>query len=258
MLLLLLGCTFGPGQGFGEVTGGTLTAALVPGEARDLGDHTVLTDQGWVVRVDTFTLTLDAVRVQELQGGSGEAFDPANPPPGYGTCHGGHCHADDGSLVSYEDIQAELAGDGAAWVALVTLPVAAEADLVAGADYALVPEDPGPLARGEATRLEVGATAVHLAGRATLDDLDLALMVDLPLPAPFAAGVELPFDRGHDPVVTLDVALVVDGTLFDELDFAALASHGAVTLADPADPGADPFLTRLGGTTPTVTITRTP
>lgn len=230
----------------------------MPGEARDLGDHTVLTNQGWAVRVDAFTLSLDAVRVQELQGGSGASFDPANPPPGYSLCHGGHCHADDGSLVSYEDIQAELAGEEATWTALVTLPVAAEADLVAGAEYALFPEDPGPLARSEATRLEVGATAVHLSGGATREDVDLALTVDLPLPAPFAASVELPFDRGYDPVVTLDVGLMVDGTLFDDLDFAALATDGTMAFADPADAGADSFLTRLGETMPEVTLTRTP
>lgn len=260
MLLLLLGCTLSPGQGFGEIAGGTLDAALVPGPARDLGDHTLLTDQGFAVRVDAFTLALGAVRVEALEGGTAAEFDPANPPEGYSLCHGGHCHAADGSLVSYADIAAELAGADAEWVALATLPVDAEADLRAGATFTLLPDDPAPLPRGEATRLALTATRVHLEGEAG-DDAGLAapLSVDLDLPAGFDAGIELPFDRGYDPVVTLDVSLAVDGTLFDDLDLAALAAaDGAVTLDDPADPAADAFLTRLGATEPVVTLTRTP
>ena len=37
-------------------------------------------------------------------------LDPAKPPAGYSLCHGGHCHADDGRLVDYAEVQTELLG----------------------------------------------------------------------------------------------------------------------------------------------------
>jgi len=46
------------------------------------------------------------------EGGSGGTFDPSNPPPGYSLCHNGHCHSDEGELVSYEEVEAEMKASG--------------------------------------------------------------------------------------------------------------------------------------------------
>lgn len=71
-------------------------------------------------RFDTPRITIDSVEIGIRNvryygpgtGAGGAAggdvpFDPANPPPGFSLCHGGHCHADDGRLVPYEEIGAD-------------------------------------------------------------------------------------------------------------------------------------------------------
>src|SRR5688572_4227131 len=144
-LVLLLGigtlaCTFEDGHGFSTVDRASLEARLEPGVARDLGNHTVLTDVGYQVHLDSATLEVDEVALEELVGGGasgGTSFDPANPPPGYSLCHGGHCHADDGRLVEYAEIEAELAGGGARFSPVVTLPVDRGLDWLDGDAIAL-------------------------------------------------------------------------------------------------------------------------
>ena len=79
LLLSLWGCTLQPGTGFSTLEGLSLTLALEPGEARDLGDQTVLTDQGYRVRIDSLVLDVDRVALVELVGGT-SSFDPANSP----------------------------------------------------------------------------------------------------------------------------------------------------------------------------------
>lgn len=83
-----------------------------------------LDEQQRLKTANDFRIVVDEVDVVatgvELlaQAGSAAGFDPSSPPPGYTLCHNGHCHADDGRLVSYEDIAAELAGGGGAEVAV--------------------------------------------------------------------------------------------------------------------------------------------
>lgn len=72
-------------------------------------------------RVELEGLELDAGPVEliaALEGAAG--FDPAAPPAGYSLCHNGHCHADDGRLVPYEDIAAELANTSSLVVVTAT------------------------------------------------------------------------------------------------------------------------------------------
>ena len=94
--LLLLGCAFGPGHGFGEIAAADLAVAFEPGEARDLGDGWVLANTGDRFTLDTLVFTVESLDLLALEGGGSATFDPANPPAGYSLCHGGHCHADDG------------------------------------------------------------------------------------------------------------------------------------------------------------------
>jgi hypothetical protein len=57
-------------------------------------------------------LNLELVRVTTTSGGGGGEFDPSDPPEGYTLCHNGHCHAESGELVSYEDVRAEMQSGG--------------------------------------------------------------------------------------------------------------------------------------------------
>lgn len=256
--LLLLGCTAGPGAGFGELASATLDAALVPGEARDLGGGAVLTNLAYAVTPTVMTLELGSVALLELQGAGGATFDPANPPEGYGLCHGGHCHRDDGALVAYADVEAELAGGGASFVAVATLPVDATVDLLAGAHLDLEPESP-ILPKADVSKLTLGVGALHLEG--VVEDGDRGvwpLRIDLPLDAELGAGFDLVLDRASDPVLDLTVALEPGGTLFDDLDFAALAADDAVVLDDPDAAASLTLATALLAVEPVPAVTRHP
>lgn len=231
--LLLLACTAEPGRGFGELGSATLDANFVPGEARDLGGGAVLTNLVYTVIPTAMTLELGTVSLLELQGGGGATFDPANPPEGYGLCHGGHCHRDDGALISYADVEAELAGGDATFVAVATLPVDSTVDLLGGAHLELTP-DSAILPEADISKLTLGVGTFHLEG--SVEDGDggvWPLTVELPLGGQLGAGLDLPLARDLDPVVHLSLTLEPGGTLFDDLDFAALAADSAVILDDP-------------------------
>ncbi|MES2638134.1 MAG: hypothetical protein V4850_01580 [Myxococcota bacterium] len=258
LLLVLAACTFAPGHGFGALDEATLDAAWVPGEGRDLGGDTVLTDLGYEVHLDTFTLGLVDARLLELSGGGPSTFDPANPPEGYGLCHGGHCHRDDGALIAYADIEAELAGSDASFVAVTTLPIDAEVDLLAGASLDLSPPD-ADLPGADVSKIEVGLTGFTLVGTvADRDGWAAPFTVTLPTDAALSAGLELPLDRAHPPAISLALAIEPGGTLFDGLDFALLADEDGVVLDDIADPGASSLLAALLAVEPTSLVTRSP
>ena len=255
-LALALGCAFGPGEGFSEVAGATLRVALEPGAARDLGDGAVLTDQAYAVELDAMTLAVDALALQELQGGGSAEFDPSDPPAGYSNCHGGHCHADDGGLVDYADIEAELAGGVASFADIVSLSAGVDADLLAGRTVDLAAAEPSPhLPLADISRASLGVGALALSASVTggeLGDEALPLSLSLDYGGSITAGFELPVDRDLDPSITIAASLVIDGTLFDEIAFADRADEGALVIDDPDDPIAVAVLSALSAAALTV------
>lgn len=257
-LVLFAACTFAPGHGFGSLDAATLDAAWVPGEGRDLGGHTVLTDLGYEVHLDAFTLGLSEARLLELSGGGTSTFDPAHPPEGYGLCHGGHCHRDDGALIDYADIEAELAGAGASFVAVATLPVDADVDLLAGVTLAL-PTPDADLPAADVSKVEVGVAGFALAG--TVSDRDgwtAPFTAAIPTGGTLSAGLDVPLDREHDPAISLALAVEPGGTLFDGLDFRLLSEEDGVVIDAPTDPGADLLLAAILAVEPTSLVTRSP
>jgi hypothetical protein len=246
--LLSGACTFEDGTGFGTLRGAELSVELVPGEARDLGDRTVLTDQGYALRLETAVITLEAVELKELQGGGGQAvsFDPANPPPGYSLCHAGHCHAADGSLPTYEEIEDQLAGGSASFVAVVSLPVNDPIDLWSG-DRARLGE-PAPSAELPQTnirRVSVSAKQIELRGEASLGPVGggigptpVPLEIVLPIGAAFDKSFELDISRDEPGEFSLSVDVVLTARVIDGIDYATLVSGGSLTLNDPEAPAA--------------------
>jgi hypothetical protein len=256
VILLVVGCTFSEGRGWGSIEAATFEAAFVPGEARDLGDGRVLTDLGYEVDLETFEVAFGELALLELQGGGNATFDPANPPPGYTLCHGGHCHSETGELVDYADVEAELAGDDATFEAVAAIPVETAADLLVP-DLLELSVGSDDLPSADVSRLEVSVGDVALTGTVTDGaEWSASVVISLDVGGALHAGVELPFDRDHDPAVDLDVAVVADGTLFDGLDFPTLASGDTVSLDDLTDPGAETFVASFLSIEPTVTIHR--
>lgn len=234
---LSAGCTFTPGGGFGTLGEATFAAAFEPG-ARDLGDGGALTDLLYRVRLDSATLSAGDLVLAELSGGGGASFDPAQPPPGYTLCHGGHCHSEDGALVDYADIEAELAGGAASFVPVLTFPLGGDLDLLAGRVLDLAPvEDGALLPAAEVSKATLDVTRIRLAGSVSggpegsgIGEIGVPLAVDLAVSGQVGAGLEMPIARDEDPIIDLSVRLVVDGAVFDGIDFAPLSASGEVRL----------------------------
>lgn len=232
LALLAIGCTLEPGTGFATLSEVEVVAELRPGEARDLGNDTVLTDLGYQVKIDVATVDLASLTLEELQGGI--AFDPADPPEGYGLCHGGHCHADDGSLVDYADIEAELAGDAASYVTVVTVPVDQALDLLAGEALVFDTIEPSSeLPAATIRRTSAAIVSMLFEGSVTGPGLeDPTPWSASPSPAePLAGAFDLDIGRDGPTTLALTATLAPDGTLFDGIDFLTLAESGDVTLA---------------------------
>lgn len=107
-------CAGDPGVGWGSIELDLRATWTVPDDRRADGDEVMLAG-GWLVTIEAVEWTLGGAELaieEEAATGTGDTFDPADPPAGYANCHGGHCHADDGRLVSYEEIAAEMAAGG--------------------------------------------------------------------------------------------------------------------------------------------------
>ena len=246
-LLSASGCTAEDGTGYGSIEQATLAAQLIPGEARDLGNQTILTDQAYRVKLDKSALTFSGVALEELTaqggGGSGASFDPANPPPGYSLCHSGHCHHDDGRLVDYEDIEIELAGSGGAeFVAVVTLHHDAPLDLWSPARIPVRRFDPSPelpqtTLRKVSARLARFTVAGSVAGGPAgtgIGDTAVPFSVDLDLgDATHERLTSLVIDREAPGEFQVHIAFALNGTLFDDIDFAPLVDGGGVAIVGP-------------------------
>lgn len=254
LLLVLAGCltacAWGPGAGFATLSEARLglSASLPAGRLDDQGRWK--TNTGWRVALDDrrLSLQLGALALESegeaRSGGGGGTFDPRNPPPRYSNCHGGHCHRDDGALVDYADIQAELDGKGG--------PAGANTLVRLG-----LPPSPQPLALGETLSLTLGTcephchlprtavTAVRLdastmtaAGSVALAE-GAARRFSLRLPltgltwrAQLAAPVSVALDGPAR--LRLEVAWRLPDNLFDDLTWETLlakASDGPVDLA---------------------------
>jgi hypothetical protein len=257
-LVFLSGCALDAGESFATLEP-TVSASYTPVSSRDAGNGFQQLASDFQVRLDAASLGLSHVELLSAAssggssgGGSGETFDPANPPPGYSLCHGGHCHRDDGALVSYEDVQAELNGGGGATSSLVAaLHVDADLDLLASQTLTPECEPDCELPKGTLTSAHWDVTALRLQGavrdhRATPRfvgerpfRLDLAVEgeeeEDVEPLAELSGALDVPADREHEPRVKLALALAVAPTLFDTLDWSA-ATPGADGVVDLGAP----------------------
>jgi hypothetical protein len=259
LALLSAGCTFEPGKGYATLESASFSLAFEPGAARDLGDDTVLTDRGFAVKVTELTLELGELTLSELgtSGGSDQSFDPANPPAGYSLCHGGHCHADDGRLVAYADIEAELAGGAAAFEPVVTLGTAGvfsaledpTIDSVAVAPSRALPRVTLRKASLPLHRVLLKAEAQHASGVGPTASIEATLSPGPSLEHGFTQHV----DRDGPERFRLKAELAIDGSLFDDIDFEQALAAGQTTWSVEGLEGAR-FLQNLAASTLKVSI----
>lgn len=236
--LLLLGlspaCAFDTGQGFATISDGELDMRFSPSRARSLGEGAFLTDRGYRVELHELTVRAEQVALLELRGASGGSdarFDPASPPPGFSLCHGGHCHADDGRLVPYEEVQAMLAGDNARFEPLASVRLGRAFDLVEGERAVLTDFEPSAeLPQGSIDRLEIELTRLELSATIEGGELTEPVMLDadIALDEPLAQTMAVTIDRNGPDELALAVAVRLDATMLDGFDVAAEAEGGAV------------------------------
>jgi hypothetical protein len=243
------GCTFAPGAAFTRVEGGTLDVVWEPG-ARAVDGATFLTAGGLAVTVEQLSLDVEALTLLELEGADDVTFDPANPPPGYTFCHADHCHREDGALISYAEIRAELAGGDATFTELLTFGLDATADLRSPTRLALGAPAPGPdLGLVTLTQAALSLGAFSLEGLAAPwagagDALPAErpdarpVRVALSLGAPLTRGLGLEVSRTGPAVQRVEAVVTVDATFLDGLSPADLPADGALALTDLADPRA--------------------
>lgn len=253
-LLCLSACAFEPGNPWGELEL-SASARFAPGPER-------LTDEGWLrtsndYALELTTLTLSAERVALFaRGATGErttTLDPANPPPGYSLCHNGHCHADDGSLPTYAEIEASL-GTGGGTAAVLPAIVAPVGD-----EPVALADEPRPLALGpcsgctvlEPTDLVRAAVDLHeLRFAARIHDLRTGERRRLPeggveveatvsLELAVAEPLELRFDRDEPLGARLELALVIPPALFDAIDWVSLPALAAAPSPAPVELSGD-------------------
>jgi hypothetical protein len=270
-LLLSAGCALDAGEGF-AVLQPSVRAAYTAPASREVGDGYHRLSSDYQVRLTTARMRLERIDLLGGAGGSGPStFDPANPPAGYTLCHSGHCHRDDGALIPYDEVAAELAGGGATASTVATLPVG-DLDLLAPETRALEcdPNCELPLTsvssgrwRLTALRLEGtvrdGRTTPRFAGERPFR-LALAPTDDKAAPVAVLTGaLDVPSDREHAPRVLLDLKLDLTPAIFDPLDWTAATPgpDGTVDLSAPANATTfTQLIEQLAGLAPEAEVTR--
>lgn len=245
LLPLAGGCTFSEGVPWGHLDL-TAEAAFVPSAARQEGDR--FKTPGYTVAFDTLTATIASVGVTVAAGAGDLSFDPANPPEGYTLCHGGHCHSDDGRLVSYEDVQAELlasSGGGADGVRRVSYGGASPLGSVAVA-LDLEACEPCDLPRGTVAQADAVLTAFSVSGRAfdradtgdpTLPEDGLPFYADVTAARTLRVDLDEAIDTGEPLGLAVHLVIGPGETFLDRVDFETLAE--AWDGATPIDLGDD-------------------
>jgi hypothetical protein len=256
-LLALLGsaCAFGPGGPYGELSASLDARYQVPQDRALEGGYARLASD-YRLRVDVAEVELGRVSLRSAPEGAVK-FDPSRPPPGYGACHGGHCHREaDGALIPYEEIARELGG-GAEPREVLGFEVGSRVDLLQGRTLPFGCAGACDLGRIELASAQVGVLELRVEG--AVQDVRGRVTGELPFRlwarpgedgAPGASwthALELPFDRAHPPKVTLALQLHPGPRHFDDLAWDALEQvSGTVDLAAPANRGArDELLARL-------------
>lgn len=243
LLITCASCAWEAGEGFATLEP-TARVAFVPLEDRDVGGGWQRLDTDFQARIDAGSLRIARIDLMgpSGSGGSGGSFDPANPPPGYSGCHGGHCHREDGALVSYEEIEAELGGGGGAAPAVASL-LLGDVDLLAPAERALTCSPDCELPRTELQRMRWPVAALVLEGHVRDGRASPRLAgerpfrVELTAPAQGALvtleeALVLTSDRSEPPRVSLGLQLDVTARLLDGLDWSTAAETDGVLRVD--------------------------
>lgn len=242
LCVLAAGCAWDAGQPWGLVDLAVRMRASVPAD-RQLADGRLRTASEYLWKIEELRVELSGAQVRLSSGDGPLSFDPAKPPAGYSNCHGGHCHSDDGRLVDYADIQAEILGS-AAGAETVSLGLEATPSLTPAYGPAYRPA-PAALPMGELSTLQLSWRKVTLRARVwdgspkgqRLPAAGLPVQLQL---GPSSVAAQLSGTVGpHQPLhVQLAADVDVPAPWLDGLDVAQLAGSAAQLDLPAAHPAA--------------------
>lgn len=237
--LLIVGgsaCTFVDGQPWAEVDSAELAVnPFIPGAARLDGQGRLMTARSYAVVLEHIGLEMGDLRIQQADAaGEPLAFDPASPPPGYSLCHGGHCHADDGTLPTYAEVEAKLLGGATAAPALgfhvedTVVPLVGEARQTLRCRIDPCVLQRGPIVGGllEVTAVRLVGTAFDLTNEARLPEAGIPFAVDLQPPAPLLAPLNAEAERFEPVYRKVGLTLAVAYSVLDDVDFSVDVVEG--------------------------------
>lgn len=267
-VLALGGCAWGPGQGF-TVVEPTVRVAYSPLAARDAGEGYQRLSSDYQVRLDSASLRLSGIEllVSAAGSGAGTAFDPSRPPAGYTLCHGGHCHRDDGALIPYAQVGAELGGGGGA-SAVVTLTEDGPLNLLAPETRAMACEPECALPETQVSQGRWSVASVRLTGTVRDSRVPARFPGERAFTVEFAptqgsdtpvfllsSAMDLTSDRVQPPAAKLSLSLTLTPALFDAVAWDAFTpdAEGRVALSKEASAA---FQERMSQLVPTVEISR--
>lgn len=226
------GCTLDDGQPWGRL--GLSASAVFDPAARLDDEGRIRTIDDYRVNVELLQVDPGTIDVEYLPPGEALSFEPAAPPEGYSLCHNGHCHADDGRLVDYEDIAAELNG-GASGGGAVTYVCEDGFVLidVDGAPLTLIPPESENLERGTLTgvRLTLEGVVLHVTvfdsrtgENARLPEEGVHFEDVIALNTALFTNQEITVDRGEDVNITIDATAEFPAELFDNIAWDELGA----------------------------------
>jgi hypothetical protein len=230
-VLFLASCAWDAGSPWGEIET-ALEVVFDPDATRLTPDGLLLTSASYGVAIESLSIRIESVTVQLEGGGDVPAdFDPANPPEGFSNCHGGHCHAADGSLVPYAQVAAIGAGGSATEAPLVVQAPTEPWVALVGAreDVPLEPCAGGcTTGRGDLDVVQVAVSRVELAGRVfdrlgegdvRLPAAGIPVVFEVPVTATLSHALSGRFGKDEPAGLALSVALEVPGALLDGIDW---------------------------------------
>ncbi len=248
LTIVVTGCTLEDGQPWGQAEFAVTTSFNEEGRRTDEGRLRTALD--YELDWDEATLQVVSATLKLQASGTSLAFDPAAPPAGYSLCHNGHCHADDGRLVDYEDIALEVAGQSGT-AGSVTQVLEATVPLSSEPTY-LEPglcSDQCQLPPGDLSSTSVNLAQMVLRGRifdlrtedrARLPEEGIEVQLNVPLQQEVAAPVSGTVGRDQPVHVGVNLDLVVSVKVWDQVDWSLMQDPTQVpALLDQITEGID-------------------
>lgn len=240
LLSATIACTLDEGEPWGRAE--LSLAAYAPVEGAGGDSNAILTPYDYRIDISRLDIEFEAIELVISGESSGpQRFDPANPPAGYSLCHNGHCHAADGSLVDYADIERELGGSNVAARTILqaiegstTLIPAANAPVPLGECV-----DDCALPRGAVQEVRVIVHGLRLEARvedlregdARRLDSPLVIAQDVELEQTYSLPVDERFGRGENLRWQLALEFTIAPSFWERIRWDEIAAAAELSTA---------------------------